>query len=32
MSNSHAAQDEVKKFMNGLTKRNPGEPEFVQAV
>ena len=24
--------DELQKFMNGLIKRNPGEPEFHQAV
>ena len=23
---------QVEKFMNGLIKRNPGEPEFHQAV
>lgn len=27
-----AASDEVKKFMAGLVKRNPGEAEFHQAV
>ena len=26
------AKTEVEKFMNGLKKRNPGEPEFHQAV
>ena len=25
-------QAEVEHFMNGLVKRNPGEPEFHQAV
>ena len=29
MSNAHA---EVEQFMSGLRKRNPGEPEFHQAV
>ena len=28
-SESHA---EIEKFINGLIKRNPGEPEFHQAV
>ncbi|MHC4878833.1 MAG: NADP-specific glutamate dehydrogenase [Planctomycetota bacterium] len=32
MSASEAVQDEVKSFMRGLKKRNPGEPEFHQAV
>ncbi|MFT6291034.1 MAG: glutamate dehydrogenase (NADP+), partial [Ilumatobacter sp.] len=27
-----AAHDEIEHFMNGLVKRNPGEPEFQQAV
>ena len=26
------AQKEIQKFMQGLKKRNPGEPEFHQAV
>ncbi|MBT7857261.1 MAG: NADP-specific glutamate dehydrogenase [Nitrospinaceae bacterium] len=26
------SNQEIDKFMNGLTKRNPGEPEFHQAV
>ncbi len=25
-------RDEIKRFMRGLVKRNPGEPEFLQAV
>ena len=29
---SDAAQRETEKFMQGLIKRNPGEPEFQQAV
>ena len=32
MNAESPAKDEVAKFMNGLAKRNPGEPEFVQAV
>ena len=34
MTNSLSAEDhaKVEKFMNGLKKRNPGEPEFHQAV
>ncbi len=32
MSAPEAVQDEVKAFMRGLKKRNPGEPEFHQAV
>ena len=32
MSKSNAAHDEVQQFMAGLKKRNPGEPEFHQAV
>lgn len=27
-----AAHDEIEHFMSGLVKRNPGEPEFQQAV
>ena len=27
-----SAKTEIKKFMLGLEKRNPGEPEFQQAV
>ena len=27
-----AAKAEIKQFMQGLEKRNPGEPEFQQAV
>lgn len=29
---SHEVQREIEQFMNGLIKRNPGEPEFHQAV
>ncbi len=29
---SDASRAEVEQFMNGLIKRNPGEPEFHQAV
>jgi len=29
---SDAVQAEIEHFMQGLTKRNPGEPEFHQAV
>ena len=31
-SSSDVADSEVEHFMNGLIKRNPGEPEFHQAV
>lgn len=31
-SREEPADQEVRKFMNGLIKRNPGEPEFHQAV
>jgi glutamate dehydrogenase (NADP+) len=31
MANAEA-HDEIEHFMNGLVKRNPGEPEFQQAV
>ncbi len=30
--NAKSAEAEVRKFMRGLTRRNPGEPEFHQAV
>ena len=29
---NEAVRAEIEKFMNGLIKRNPGEPEFHQAV
>ncbi len=29
---SEAAKAEVEQFIKGLVKRNPGEPEFHQAV
>src|SRR6202045_1123811 len=29
---NNKAQEEVEKFMHGLTRRNPGETEFHQAV
>ena len=32
MNHDASIQSEVDKFMKGLAKRNPGEPEFVQAV
>ncbi len=32
MSKESRTQTEVRRFMRGLAKRNPGEPEFVQAV
>lgn len=34
MANSHSnlVQDEIRKFMRGLVRRNPGETEFHQAV
>ena len=32
MVNTDAVQTRVDEFMNGLVKRNPGEPEFHQAV
>ena len=36
MSKSHAAdaktQEYLDRFMEGVKKRNPGEPEFLQAV
>lgn len=31
MTHNHA-RNEINKFMSGLVKRNPGEPEFHQAV
>lgn len=32
MSEVHEYAEEIERFMQGLTKRNPGEPEFQQAV
>ena len=35
MSKSHAGsktQEYLDRYMEGVTKRNPGQPEFVQAV
>lgn len=32
MSENASVQDEVQAFMKGLVRRNPGEPEFHQAV
>ena len=32
MSNKEQVDQELEQFMQGLTRRNPGEPEFHQAV
>ena len=32
MSNHSEVETELKRFMNGLVRRNPGQPEFHQAV
>ena len=32
MSNNSEVESELKRFMNGLVRRNPGQPEFHQAV
>ena len=35
MSKSHSGaktQQYLERYMEGVTKRNPGQPEFVQAV
>ena len=32
MSNNSEVDSELKRFMNGLVRRNPGQPEFHQAV
>ncbi len=32
MSNNNEVEAELKRFMNGLVRRNPGQPEFHQAV
>ena len=32
MPNNNEVESELKRFMNGLARRNPGQPEFQQAV
>ena len=32
MTDNSAVQQEIDSFMSGLERRNPGEPEFQQAV
>ena len=32
MPNNSEVESELKRFMNGLVRRNPGQPEFHQAV
>ena len=32
MTSDNAAKQKLEHFMSGLAKRNPGEPEFQQAV
>ena len=32
MNNTKQVHQEIEQFMQGLTRRNPGEPEFHQAV
>ncbi len=32
MPNNSEVESELKRFINGLVRRNPGQPEFHQAV